>query len=143
MLQAVEHSEIANHQPFDIIHDLDMPCCSYYYFYMMNGGVWSSSPFLPHSSATASVTHGLSIGSCRLSVELLPTPAKSHYAFNLRDLSKQFQGMLMVTPGSCPDKAALVRLWQHEASRVFNDRLVCEEDRETFQSMLVSCTVCC
>jgi dynein heavy chain len=75
---------------------------------------------------------------CRISEELLPTPAKSHYTFNLRDLSKQFQGMLMVSPSSCSDKEALARLWMHEACRVFADRLVCDEDRQYFQKMLVS-----
>uniref|UniRef100_A0A8C3HT11 Dynein axonemal heavy chain 1 n=1 Tax=Chrysemys picta bellii TaxID=8478 RepID=A0A8C3HT11_CHRPI len=65
--------------------------------------------------------------------QLLPTPAKSHYTFNLRDLSKVFQGMLMAE-----DKLHLLRLWYHESCRVFRDRLVNDEDRNWFDDLMKS-----
>ncbi|KAJ9531756.1 hypothetical protein QJQ45_021904, partial [Haematococcus lacustris] len=72
----------------------------------------------------------------KLREELLPTPAKSHYTFNLRDLSKVFQGTLMVLPASCPSRDVMLRLWVHEASRVFHDRLINDEDKEYFKHMM-------
>ncbi|XP_054832932.1 dynein axonemal heavy chain 1 [Eublepharis macularius] len=68
--------------------------------------------------------------------QLLPTPAKSHYTFNLRDLSKVFQGMLMAEPAKIVDKLPLLRLWYHESCRVFRDRLVNEEDRTWFDDLM-------
>ncbi|XP_050636999.1 dynein axonemal heavy chain 1 [Macaca thibetana thibetana] len=71
--------------------------------------------------------------------QLLPTPAKSHYTFNLRDLSKVFQGMLMADPAKVEDQVQLLRLWYHENCRVFRDRLVNEEDRSWFDQLLKRC----
>ncbi|KAL7843672.1 hypothetical protein AOLI_G00251840 [Acnodon oligacanthus] len=67
---------------------------------------------------------------------LLPTPAKSHYTFNLRDLSKVFQGLLMAEAGKIEDKVQLLQLWYHESCRVFQDRLVSAEDRDWFDQLL-------
>ncbi|XP_065194434.1 dynein axonemal heavy chain 1-like [Sycon ciliatum] len=68
--------------------------------------------------------------------QLLPTPAKSHYTFNLRDLSKVFQGLLMAKPSKVKDDVGLYRLWFHECCRVFEDRLVNNEDRNWFEDLL-------
>lgn len=52
----------------------------------------------------------------------LPTPAKSHYSFSLRDITRVFQGIVMVPPKRMPDPEKLGRLWAHETYRVFYDR---------------------
>jgi dynein heavy chain, axonemal len=57
----------------------------------------------------------------------LPTPSKSHYTFNLRDLSKVVQGMLQSNINDIVDKKMLVNLWIHETSRQFRDRLLGED----------------
>ena len=70
------------------------------------------------------------------SKELLPTPAKSHYIYNLRDLSKVFQGITKANYRSCSSDNDLIKLWAHECSRVFKDRLISIEDQTFFDSLL-------
>lgn len=69
-------------------------------------------------------------------LQLLPTPAKSHYTFNLRDLSKVFQGILMAEAQKLSDLSDVLRLWYHENCRVFQDRLVNDEDRKWFVDLI-------
>ena len=59
--------------------------------------------------------------------KLLPTPSKSHYTFNLRDMSKVIQGMVKANLNDLVDKKILVLLWIHETSRQFRDRLLFED----------------
>ncbi|CAB4037622.1 dynein heavy chain 6, axonemal-like [Paramuricea clavata] len=72
----------------------------------------------------------------RMSTDLLPTPAKSHYIFNLRDLSKCIQGVLQADPGTVRDYSQIFRLFCHEAQRVFHDRLINDEDKRYFNTIL-------
>lgn len=67
--------------------------------------------------------------------ELLPTPAKSHYTFNLRDLAKVFQGMLMGSPKTLTSPEDMFKLWAHETARVFRDRLIDDDDRAWFDRL--------
>ncbi|XP_029794387.1 dynein heavy chain 6, axonemal [Suricata suricatta] len=72
----------------------------------------------------------------RMSVDLLPTPAKSHYVFNLRDLSKCVQGILQCDPGTIREEMQIFRLFCHECQRVFHDRLINNEDKHYFHAIL-------
>ncbi|XP_044515237.1 dynein axonemal heavy chain 6 [Gracilinanus agilis] len=72
----------------------------------------------------------------RMSIDLLPTPAKSHYVFNLRDLSKCVQGILQCDSTVVRDEMQIFRLFCHECQRVFHDRLINNEDKLYFHNML-------
>lgn len=68
--------------------------------------------------------------------QLLPTPAKIHYLFNLRDISKVFQGLLRASKEYYDTRDSLIKLWVHEVHRVFQDRLINKEDRDFFQKLV-------
>ncbi|XP_056156824.1 dynein axonemal heavy chain 2 [Lampris incognitus] len=66
----------------------------------------------------------------------LPTPAKIHYLFNLRDISKVFQGLMRAHRDFHDTKQSITRLWIHECFRVFSDRLIDHSDAEAFVGLL-------
>ncbi|XP_069839891.1 dynein axonemal heavy chain 3 isoform X1 [Dendropsophus ebraccatus] len=75
--------------------------------------------------------------------KFLPTPSKSHYVFNLRDFSRVVRGVLLCPHTHLQDNDKLIRLWIHEVYRVFYDRLIDPEDRQTFFSMVKETTSNC
>ena len=75
--------------------------------------------------------------------KMLPTPAKFHYVFNMRDLSRVFQGVLLapkdtilgggtVKAGQDPSET-LLGLWYHECMRVFCDKLTNDKDKKWYE----------
>lgn len=62
--------------------------------------------------------------------KMKPTPAKCHYAFNMRDMMRVCTGCALLRKESVENKKMFARIWFHETMRVFHDRLVDEWERD-------------
>lgn len=86
-------------------------------------------PFPEKVQAVADVVVQLTLDLFKIATTELPaTPSKFHYIFNLKDLSRTYAGILLTQPVNFKDSRQLVRVWRNEFSRVFSDRLICDED---------------
>ena len=65
----------------------------------------------------------------------LPSAVKFHYIFNLRDIANVFGGLCRSEPRFYSDKFTLVKLYLHEAERVYRDRLISDSDFRRFDDM--------
>ncbi len=77
--------------------------------------------------------------------KFITTPIKFHYSFNMRDLSRTFQGIFLLDKESLKNSNSkyqlnsevyLLHLWKHEAARVFSDKLRDLEDREEYNHII-------
>jgi dynein heavy chain len=79
----------------------------------------------------------------------LPTPSQFHYLFNMRELSRVFQGVFECIKtrdgievilkskniGNIKPEVFLVGLWKHECERVFHDKLTTLDNKNEYKIM--------
>ena len=69
--------------------------------------------------------------------QFMPTAVKFHYQWNLREMFNVFQGLSNAIKSEHDSPLAMVRLWLHECTRTFRDRLTNEKDLQTFDDIIM------
>ena len=69
-----------------------------------------------------------------VTTKFLPSAVKFMYNWNMRELSNIFQGCCAANSSYYTQPKMLIRLFIHEAQRVFSDRLVSEKEIDVFNA---------
>jgi dynein heavy chain len=118
------------------------------YGQMLNGRFTSAEYDAPTLETIGKFTQATIDVWDKMKGKMLPTPAKFHYVFNMRELSRVFQGILAtpaatitsgggvrvqekVIAGLSPE-SMMVALWKHECERVFCDKLTNMDDKDWY-----------
>eukprot|EP00232_Nephroselmis_pyriformis_P029065 CAMPEP_0182867354 /NCGR_PEP_ID=MMETSP0034_2-20130328/8675_1 /TAXON_ID=156128 /ORGANISM="Nephroselmis pyriformis, Strain CCMP717" /LENGTH=4528 /DNA_ID=CAMNT_0024999703 /DNA_START=83 /DNA_END=13669 /DNA_ORIENTATION=- len=72
----------------------------------------------------------------QITEELLPTPSKSHYLFNTRDLAKVVQGVMQASKAYYDSKESVLSLFVHETFRIYGDRMWDHNDKAWLKALL-------
>jgi dynein heavy chain len=71
--------------------------------------------------------------------QFMPTARKFHYQFNLRDFSKIIQNLTLAQPAVYKgNPLGVVRMWAHECHRVWRDRLITDQDVESYMGFMTN-----
>nr|CAI9700520.1 unnamed protein product [Rangifer tarandus platyrhynchus] len=100
---------------------------------------YRSAPLVVQRMSSHLVASALALHQ-KVTSTFLPTAIKFHYVFNLRDLSNIFQGLLFSTAEILKLPLDLVRLWLHEAERVYGDKMVDEKDQDMLRRVTITST---
>ena len=101
-----------------------------------------SSKFNDYEPEIRSLSGGIAIATLNVYKavcnDFLATPEKFHYLFNIRDVAKVIQGILMASSQTVYTAEGTLRLWAHECQRVFSDRFIRTKsnDEEKFRAIL-------
>ena len=91
----------------------------------------------PFSKVIKELTNAITSSTLQLYTQIVhnhpPTPSKFHYIFNLRDLSRVYQGLCLTVPDRFENANQFVRVWRNECLRVFHDRLTNTGDKAAVQ----------
>ena len=72
----------------------------------------------------------------KVSANFLPSANTFMYNWNMRELGNIYRGLTSAKSDFYPKPEKVLRLWVHESSRVFRDRLVDETDQAVYDKLL-------